>query len=121
MSPKEIVKSFYKSDALINPDIVKSYIHPKIIIEWNSSNGFMKMDFDKIVESISDISIAYIRTKAKISHILQEGELVSVRYSHFVKTVENPREDILLGHFIAIWEIKEDKLYKGFVISQPPS
>jgi hypothetical protein len=40
-------------------------------------------------------------------HIVAEDNLISVRYSHFVKTVENPREEMLLAHFMTIWEIKE--------------
>jgi hypothetical protein len=118
MSPKEIIQKFYKSDALINSNIVETYLHPKIIIDWNSSRGFMQLDYNKVIELTNELSKAYIRSKVKISHILQEGSLVSVRYSHFVKTVENPREDMLLGHFIVIWEIKEDKLYRGYQMSQ---
>jgi hypothetical protein len=41
-----------------------------------------------------------------------------VRYSHFVKTIENPREEMLLAHFISIWQIKDNKLYKGYQMSQ---
>ena len=40
------------------------------------------------------------------------------RYSHFVKTFENPREEMLLAHFFVIWEIKDNKLYRGYQMSQ---
>jgi hypothetical protein len=50
--------------------------------------------------------------------LIKEGDLISVRYSHYVKTVENPREDILLAEFMVIWEIKDEKLYRGFQMSQ---
>jgi hypothetical protein len=31
----------------------------------------------------------------------------------FCKTIENPREEMLLAHFISIWQIKDNKLYKA--------
>jgi hypothetical protein len=54
----------------------------------------------------------------RITHIIAEDNTVSVRYSHFVKTIENPREEMLLAHFFVIWEIKDGKLYRGFQMSQ---
>jgi hypothetical protein len=53
-----------------------------------------------------ELGKAYVRSKVRISHIVAEDNLISVRYSHFVKTVENPREEMLLAHFMTIWEIK---------------
>ncbi len=118
MNPKEIVKSFYKSDALIDSDIVKNHLHPDVIIDWNSSKGFIQLDYQKIIELTNELSRSYIRSKVKISHILHEDNLVSVSYSHHVKTIENPREDFLLGRFMVIWEIKDGKLYRGYQMSQ---
>ncbi|WP_269222816.1 nuclear transport factor 2 family protein [Flavobacterium sp. IMCC34518] len=118
MSAKEIVKSFYKSDAFINPTIMKDFLHPDCILDWNSSKGFIQMNYDEILNLTNEISRAYVRTKARISHILEEDNIVSVRFSHYVKTIENPREEMLLAHIMIIWEIKDNKLYKGFQMSQ---
>jgi hypothetical protein len=118
MSAKEIVQEFYKSDAFINPEILKNYIHPEIQLDWNSSKGFVKLNYDSILDLSLELSKAYVRSKARISHIIEENNLVSVRYSHFIKTIENPREEMLLAHFIVIWEIKEDKLFRGYQMSQ---
>ncbi|HSN47561.1 MAG TPA: hypothetical protein VLR29_02260, partial [Flavobacterium sp.] len=43
-------------------------------------------------------------SKIRISHILQEKNMVSLRFSHFVKTIENPREEMLMGNFFVILE-----------------
>lgn len=117
MSAKEIVQKFYKSEALLNSDILKEFLHPDIVIDWNSTTGFIQMNYDSLINLSNELSKAYIRSKARISHIIEEGDLVSVRYSHFVKTIENPREDMLLAHFIVIWQIKEDKLFRGYQMS----
>ena len=118
MSAKKIILDFYKSDALINPEVLDTFLHTDVILDWNSSKGFVQMNYDSIVNLAGELSKAYVRSKVRISHILAENDLVSVRYSHYVKTVENPREEMFLANFIVIWQLKDDKLYRGYQMSQ---
>ena len=115
---KKLIQDFYKSDAFINSEIMNSYLHPDFILDWNSSTGFKQMNRQDLLDLAAELSKAYIRSKVKISHILKDGNEVMLRYSHFIKTFENPREEMLLGHFMVIWEVKDDKLYRGYQISQ---
>ncbi|MCF8322204.1 MAG: nuclear transport factor 2 family protein [Flavobacterium sp.] len=117
MKPKDIVLDFYKTDMFLDKMYIKQLLHPEILLDWNSSKGNIKMGFDAILAFMDDFSKGYIRSKIKISHILQDKNLVSVRYSHFVKTIENPREEMLIGHFFVIWEVKDEKLFRGFQMS----
>jgi predicted SnoaL-like aldol condensation-catalyzing enzyme len=119
MSSKEIVESFYKSDAFINSEDMKKYLHSDFNLDWNSTKGFIQMNFDAMIKITNELSRAYVRSKVRISHIIEENNLVSVRYSHFVKTIENPREEMLLAHIMVIWEIKDNKLFRGYQMSQP--
>ena len=118
MSAKEIVKKFYKSDALIDSEVLKEYLHPEIIVEWNSSKGFVELKYNGLIDLSEELSKAYVRSKVRISHITSETDMVSVRYSHFVKTIGNPREEMLLAHFMVIWQIKDNKLFRGYQMSQ---
>ncbi len=118
MSAKKIVQDFYKSDALINSEIMKTYLHPEVVLDWNSSKGFLQLKHKDILELTLQMERSYVRSKARVSHLLQDGNTVTVRYSHFIKTVENPREEMLLAHFFVIWELKDDKLFRGFQMSQ---
>jgi len=118
MKPKDIVLEFYKPDVLLDRDAVKALLHPEVTVDWNSSKGFIQMNYDDILALTEDLSKAYTRSKANISHIIEEGNTVSVRYSHFVKAIENPMEDMLIAHFFAIWEVKDGRLYRGFQMSQ---
>ena len=118
MSIKEFVQKFYKSDALIDSEIMKSYLHPDVTVDWNSSKGLILLDYNSLLDMANELSRAYVRSKVRISHIIAEEDLVSIRYSHFVKTIENPREEMLLAHFSTIWQIKDDKLYRGYQMSQ---
>ena len=115
---KKLVQDFYKSDALINSEVMSSYLHPDVILDWNSSKGFIQMKYKDIVDMADELGKAYVRSKAKISHIVKEGDTIAVRYSHYIKTIENPREEMLLAHFMVIWELKDNKFYRGFQMSQ---
>jgi hypothetical protein len=118
MTAKEIVQTFYKSDALIDSAVIKEFLHPDVIVDWNSSKGFIQLDFLSLLNLSDELGKAYVRSKIRISHIIAEDDMITVRYSHFVKTIENPREEMLLAHFISIWQIKDNKLYRGYQMSQ---
>jgi hypothetical protein len=86
-------------------------LHPDVSVEWNSSKGFVQLDYDGIVD-ISEELGTYVRSKIRISHIISENDMITVLFS-FCKTIENPREEMLLAHFISIWQIKDNKLYRA--------
>ncbi|AYN03896.1 MULTISPECIES: nuclear transport factor 2 family protein [unclassified Flavobacterium] len=118
MTAKEFIQKFYKSDALIDSETFKLYLHPEVIVDWHSTKGPIQLDYNGVIDLSNELSRAYVRSKVRISHIIEEDDLVSVRYSHYVKTIENPREEMLLAHFMAIWQIKDNKLYRGYQMSQ---
>jgi hypothetical protein len=117
MKPKDIVLELYKSDVWLDRKIVSKLLHPEVIIDWNNSKGFIQMDFNDILALTDELSKAYVRSKIRMSHVIQEKNLVSLRFSHFVKTIENPREEMLMGNFFVIWEVKDDKLFRGYQMS----
>lgn len=118
MSPKDIVLELYKSDVLLDKIAVGQLLHPEVTIDWNSSKGFIQMNYDDIIALSEELNRAYVRSKMRISHVVAEGNMVALRFSHFVKTIENPREEMLLAHFSIIWEVKDNKLYRGYQMSQ---
>ncbi|WP_310556878.1 nuclear transport factor 2 family protein [Flavobacterium sp.] len=118
MSAKEIVKEFYKSNALRDSDLMDEYLHPDVTLEWNSSKGFLQMNKEELINLSNELKKSYHSSRIHITHLLEEENVVTVRYVHHVKTIENPREEMILAHFIIIWELKEGKLYRGFQMSQ---
>lgn len=118
MSAKEIVQNFYKSDVILEVEKFSGFLHPEIILQWYSTKGFLELNYDQLVALSDEISKTYVRSKCRISHITEEENTVAVRYSQYVKTIENPREEMLLAHFMVIWEIKDNKLYRGYQMSQ---
>lgn len=118
MTPKKLVRNFYKPDVLLDAELTDSYLHPEVMLDWNSSKGFLQLNRADIVALCNELNKAYTESRVRITHLFGEGELVSVRYSHFVKTIENPREDMLLAHFMVIWEVRDGRLFRGYQMSQ---
>lgn len=118
LEPKACVEKFYSSDFYKNPASVKEYLHPEAQLFWNSSAGFHKLGFSEITELSKEFSQSFESLRAEISHLLNDGNMVTIRFTYYVRTVENPDEELPMAHFIAIWECKDGKMIKGHQISQ---
>lgn len=118
LEPKDCVAEFYSSDFYKNPEAVEKYLHPDAELFWNSSAGFHKLNYQELSALSSDLSKAFESMRADISHLLQDGEMVTIRFTYYVRTIENPDEELPMAHFIAIWQVKDGKMYKGHQISQ---
>lgn len=119
LSAKRIVESFYTSDFNKDPQEIGGYLHPEAELYWNSSAGFTKMGSADILNLLREISTSFESLRAEVSHLLKEKDTVTIRFTYHVRTVENPDEEIPMAHFIAIWTLKDGKMYQGFQISQP--
>lgn len=115
---KRTVREFYTSDFYINPDSISNYLHPEAELIWNTSSGRHEMKYVDIEDFSRNLSQAFDSLRAEVTHLFREKDWVTIRLSYFVKTVENPDEELPLVHLMAIWELKDNKLYKGFQISQ---
>lgn len=118
MSAKEIVKSFYDSNLANGLDLIPEYIHPDCQLHWNSSSGYNVMDYDGLVRFFKGIKTSYHSLRTQISHLLEDENFVTIRYTMFASTIEDPDNEQPLANFISIWELKDNKLYKRYEISQ---
>jgi hypothetical protein len=117
---KEIVKSFYNSDFIKDASVVENYAHPELTLIWNSTtDGLSILNYDDLNDFFQDVRRNYADMRIEVSHLLQDDNFITIRYKYYIRTVENPDEELGIAHFIAIWELKDDKLYKGYQISQP--
>ena len=118
MNAKTIVKDFYKSNSFLDSTLLEQYMHDDVSLDWNSSKGFLQMNKEEMINIVNQMGKAYHSSRIYITHLLEDNNKVTVRYSHYIKTIENPREEMILAHFIVIWELKDDKMYRGFQMSQ---
>ena len=118
LEPKDCVAKFYSSDFYKNPKSVKEYLHPDAQLFWNSSGGFSKMNFDQISDLSKELAKSFESMRADISHLLSDKDMVTIRSTYYVRTVENPDEELPMAHFIAIWQVREGKMFRGHMMSQ---
>lgn len=118
MTPKEYVKRFYESDFANDTAVIDNYLHKDCLLHWSSSKGFSVLKFNDIKDLFLDISRTYESFRVEISHLLADENFVTTRYTVHVRTIEDPDEEQPMAHFITIWELKDNKLYRGYEISQ---
>lgn len=116
---KEVVRSFYRADILGDPTVLKTYFHPEITLIWNSNDGLTIMNYDDLAAFFGEIGRTYNDLRIEVSHLLQDENFVTIRYKYYVRTIENPEEELGIAHFMAIWEIKDGQMYRGYQVSQP--
>ncbi|MEM0516778.1 MULTISPECIES: nuclear transport factor 2 family protein [Aequorivita] len=116
---KEIVRNFYRSDILRDETVMERFFHPELTLIWNSANGLTIMNYDDIVNFFGEVRRSYNDLRVEISHLLADGNHVTIRYKYYIRTMENSDEELGIAHFIAIWEIKDDLIYRGYQVSQP--
>jgi len=117
--PKEVIRDFYRSDILEDESVLERYFHPDLVLIWNSANGLTIMNYEDIINFFEEIKRSYNDLKVEISHLLADGPHVTIRYKYYVRTMENPDEELGIAHFIAIFEVKDDKIFRGYQVSQP--
>jgi len=118
-SAKEIVRDFYEANIFDGISVLERYLHPELVLIWNSSDGLSIMHFEDIIDFFAEIKRTYKDFRLEVSHLLEDDIHVTIRYKYYVRTIENPDEELGIAHFIAIWEVKDQKLYRGYQVSQP--
>lgn len=114
MSAKEIVKAFYDSNLAKDENILDMF-HEDCQLHWNSSQGYAKYDKQGLAGMLKGVKEAYFSFNYRLSHLLQDENTVTARYTIYVTPIENTELDEQpLAQFISIWEVKDQKLYIGY-------
>ena len=116
---KDVVRDFYRSDILRDDAVMERFFHPELVLIWNSANGLSIMNYEDIINFFGEVRRSYNDLRIEVSHLLADDNHVTIRYKYYIRTMENPDEELGIAHFIAIWEVKDDKLYRGYQVSQP--
>lgn len=118
MDAKELVTAYYESQAYRNSKILDKFVDNNLVLHWHSSKGYLELDKNDLLALASELEKSYTSSRLDISHIIAEGNNVSVRYIHYVNAFENPNEEMILAHFVVVWEVKNKKMVKGYLMSQ---
>ncbi|MGY0392447.1 nuclear transport factor 2 family protein [Bizionia sp. KMM 8389] len=119
MTPKALIKSFYESDLANDSTLIERYYHKDCLVYWNNSKGLTKRDFNGISDFYKGIRESYDDLRFDVTHLLEEDHVVTVRCTLYASTIESDDTEIPIAHYISIFHIKADKIYRGYEISQP--
>ncbi|NJM80104.1 MAG: nuclear transport factor 2 family protein [Flavobacterium sp.] len=119
MTNKELIQKFYLEDGIRNVELLKTFLQDDIVLEWSSSDGLLLLQKEAILKIAEELQQNYNSSHIEITHLIEEGNEVVVKYNQKVTTIENPKELMFIARFIVIWEFKDGKLIKGYQISQP--
>ncbi|MFT4801566.1 MAG: putative SnoaL-like aldol condensation-catalyzing enzyme [Flavobacteriaceae bacterium] len=118
-SPKQVIKEFHQANIISDETVLENYFHKDLVLIWNSADGLSIMNYEDLIAFFLEIRRTYNDLRIEISHLLQDGNHVTIRYKYYVSTLENPEEELGISHFIGIWEVKDNKMYRGHLVSQP--
>jgi hypothetical protein len=117
----EIVKKFYESSGIISKTYCLEILHEDVQLEWYSSKGYLFLEHADILALSKDLRLSYYNLRTQVHSILSNETKVILRYTHIVRTIENPDEEIPLATFFVEWELKDGKLFRGIQMSQLPN
>jgi len=117
LSPRKLVRTFYEADLIHNEEIISNYLHKDVTLHWNSSFGYFIKGFEDIVDLFKGMQDSFEFSRNEITHLLAEKNSISIRHTFYAKPIESQSE-VAVSHFICIWELKDDKLHTGYMISQ---
>ncbi|MDV6167255.1 nuclear transport factor 2 family protein [Flavobacterium sp. DG1-102-2] len=118
MSAKELVTEYYRTEAFRTKETMEQYLHDELLVQWHSSKGYLELEKEDLLALAAELDKSYSSSRVDISHLLTEDNSVTVRYTHYVNPIESPNEEMVLAHFVVIWEVKDNKFYKGYLMSQ---
>lgn len=117
LKPTKVVANFYQSNINDKAEL-QEYLHPEVELSWYGTTGLKKLDLDGISQISKELSSSFDSLRVEIEKSFAKKENVAVHFSYYVRTIENPDEEMPLAHFVAMWELKDGKLYRGVQVSQ---
>lgn len=113
----EVIK-FYSSAGILSKTYCLDMLHEDVTLEWFSSKGHLILDQADILALSKDLKHSYYDLRAEIHETIAQENKVMILYTYYVRTLENPDEELLLATFFTAWELKDGKFFKGYQMSQ---
>lgn len=112
VTPKKVVRNFLESNVFLNPEELYNYFSNDFKMHWRASSGLRTFDFNDYYRLCQYTSNSYKFLRAEISELFAEQDKVVAAFVLYVKTIENPTEEIPIGYFISIFDIKNGLILK---------
>jgi hypothetical protein len=93
-------------------------LHPQVLVEWHSPRGYVELDIKDLIRFSEMISKQYATLRLKVTHVLAEDDnRVAARYINLITTPDDPYSEKELSQSMSVWELKDNKLYRGYVMT----
>ncbi len=119
VASKKVVKEFLNSDVFIKPDLFSDFIHKDFKMHWHASSGYREFNYEDYYRITESTATSYESMRTEITHMISDKQEVAVRFTVFVRTVENNREEVPVGYFISIFKVSENKIIEVHQTSHP--
>jgi predicted ester cyclase len=116
---KKIVKNFLDSDVFVDSQLFSNFLHEDLKVHWHASSGYREFTYDDYFRISLSTSSSYESMRSEIYHMISDKDEVAARFTVFVRTLENPSEEISIGYFISIFNTFEDKIVEIHQSSHP--
>ena len=77
------------------------------------------MEITGLKEMAAEAGKSFDAVRPEITHLISNEDQVVIRFTYFVTTIEQPDTEEPMAHFMAIWEMKDGLMYRGYQMSQP--
>lgn len=116
---KKIVQKFLDSDVFVNVEEFDYYIHKGLKMHWHASSGYREFNYDDYYRLCQSTAASYESMRSVVTHMISDKKEVAARFTVYVRTNENPREEIPVGYFISIFKLEDDKIIEVHQSSHP--
>ncbi len=116
---KKIVRNFLDSDVFVDSQLFADFLHKDLKVHWHASSGYREFSYDDYFRISQSTSTSYESMRTTISHMISDKNEVAARFTVYVRTVENPREEIPIGYFVSIFKILDGKIVEIHQSSHP--
>ena len=117
-SALNVVKKFYGSAGILSKTYCQDVLHEDVTLEWYSSKGHLVLEHADILALSKDLKHSYFDLRAEIHDTMTQENKVMILYTYYIRTFENPDEELVLATFFTVWELKDGKFFKGYQMSQ---
>ncbi len=117
-NPGELVHKFFASAGILNKAYCQDTFSEDFVLEWHSSKGIVFLDYYDILSLSKDLRQSYFTLRAEVNETIVQENKVHIRYVYYVRTLENPDEELVLAVFMANFEVEDGKIVRGYQMSQ---
>ena len=119
VAAKKIVQKFLDSDVFVNVEEFDHYIHKDLKMHWHASSGYREFSYDDYHRLSQSTASSYESMRSEVTHMISDKKEVAARFTVYVRTIENPREEIPVGYFVSIFKLEGDKIIEVHQSSHP--